>query len=121
MTPNQAAGLAIQLFRQEAQLCETHPPKVPRTHNSCRERRENDEKSEFANTVSPQVSSCEPTSNNKTPQSNVCSFFLHDLNILHFSFTESSPIECIMMNTAESIHVSAISATIYSMPHKICN
>lgn len=68
LTPNQAAGLAIQLFRQEAQLCETHPPKVPRTHNNCRERRENDEKSEFATTVSPQVSSCEPASNNKTPQ-----------------------------------------------------
>lgn len=31
MSPNQAAARAIQLYTQEAQLCEMHPSKVART------------------------------------------------------------------------------------------
>ncbi|XP_055535236.1 ubiquitin-protein ligase E3A isoform X1 [Wyeomyia smithii] len=31
LSPNAAAARAIQLFTQEAELCDTHPPKVPKT------------------------------------------------------------------------------------------
>ncbi|XP_054260809.1 ubiquitin-protein ligase E3A [Macrosteles quadrilineatus] len=34
LSPNQAAAQAIQLFREDARLCETLPPKVPRTHDA---------------------------------------------------------------------------------------
>lgn len=33
LTPNQAAAQALQLFSQEARLCDRHPSKVARTHN----------------------------------------------------------------------------------------
>lgn len=33
LTPNQAAAQALQLFSQEARLCDRHPTKVARTHN----------------------------------------------------------------------------------------
>lgn len=33
LTPNAAAARAIQLFTQDAQLCDSHPPKVPKTMN----------------------------------------------------------------------------------------
>lgn len=32
LTPNQAAARAIQLYSQDAQLCEVHRSKVARTH-----------------------------------------------------------------------------------------
>lgn len=33
MTPNQAAAQAIQLFSEDARLCERHPNKIPRTQS----------------------------------------------------------------------------------------
>ncbi|XP_018332233.1 ubiquitin-protein ligase E3A [Agrilus planipennis] len=36
LTPNQAAAEAIQLFSQDARLCDRHPNKMPRTHNEKR-------------------------------------------------------------------------------------
>ena len=32
LSPNQAAARAIQLYTQDAKLCEMHPSKVARTH-----------------------------------------------------------------------------------------
>jgi hypothetical protein len=34
LTPDEAAAQAIQLFSQEARLCERHPNKIARTHNN---------------------------------------------------------------------------------------
>lgn len=33
LSPNQAAARAIQLYSEEAELCELHPAKVPKTHD----------------------------------------------------------------------------------------
>lgn len=33
LSPNEAAAQAIQLFSQDARLCERHPNKMPRTQN----------------------------------------------------------------------------------------
>lgn len=35
LSPNQAAARAIQLYTQEAELCELHPSKVARTQLDC--------------------------------------------------------------------------------------
>lgn len=32
LSPNQAAARAIQLYTQEAELCDVHPSKIARTH-----------------------------------------------------------------------------------------
>lgn len=34
LSPNQAAARAIQLYSQEAELCELHPPKVAKTQSN---------------------------------------------------------------------------------------
>lgn len=34
LTPNQAAAQALQLFSQEARLCDRHPNKIARTHST---------------------------------------------------------------------------------------
>lgn len=34
LTPNQAAAQAIQLFSEDARLCERHPNKMPRTQSA---------------------------------------------------------------------------------------
>lgn len=69
LTPNQAAGLAIQLFRQDARLCDAHPTKIARTHNDFRETSNIDENKTFVSPTNTQESSSKHNTINKAPPS----------------------------------------------------
>lgn len=49
LTPNQAAAQAIQLFSQEAKLCDAQPTKVARTQSDLRNKSNENERSNDSN------------------------------------------------------------------------